>query len=95
MSEEDKIQKFFRAYFTEVKIKQDFAEKILKQAEQYESKNRCREFLGRFFDTLKKSYDPKNPKSFVVSCKRFLFIINKLLADVKKDRSGKYNQILS
>jgi hypothetical protein len=32
MSEEDKIQKFFRAYLTENNIKEDFAERILKQA---------------------------------------------------------------
>lgn len=32
MSEEDKFQKFLRAYFIENKIKEDVAEKIVKQA---------------------------------------------------------------
>lgn len=35
MSEEDKIQKFFRTYFTENKIKEDFAEKIIERAEHF------------------------------------------------------------
>jgi len=45
---------------------------------------------------LKKCYDPKNPKNFVTTCKRFLFIINKLLgSEVKKEKQGKYNQLIS
>lgn len=84
MSEEDKIQKFFRTYFTENKVKEDVAEKIIKQAEQFEVKQKPKEFLGRFFDALKKSYDPKNPKSFINASKRFLFVISKLLGDGKK-----------
>ncbi len=98
LSEDEKVQRIFKLYLTETNIKEDIADKIIKLAENYQERNKEKQFLAKFSYILKKSYDEKNFKQFNTIIKRFLFIVNKLLekeARSVNQNEKKYTEIIS